>query len=242
MRDRRNDEQHAHDGDGDALGDVADHAEHAHGVAGPARRQGELLLEVLADAADDERDTDPEDDEPDQHEQHHAARRRQQGRAEGLRRLRGVGRAAEGVDERGRGDREVGEGGAHLLHPSAPLLLRVGVALEERLGDLPHAERGQAEDDHPEHDRAERDSRDLLHRPALVGLAAAGADRDGDGDRADDQVHEAEHDVAHSGHGAERSRALGGARGRLEGIRVHRHSVPTGPAPVRPLAPVPGAQ
>ena len=82
VRDRRDDEQHAHDGDRDALGDVADDAERADAVAELPGRQRQLLLEVLADAANDERDADAQDDEPDEHEQHHAARVREQGRAE----------------------------------------------------------------------------------------------------------------------------------------------------------------
>ncbi len=94
------------------------------------------------------------DDEPDEHEQEHAARRGEQLGAEGLRRLRRVGLAAQRVHERGDRDRDVGHGGADELDAVAPLLLRVGVALEEGLGDLPDRECEEPDDDDPQQEDA----------------------------------------------------------------------------------------
>ena len=73
-----------------------------------------------------------------------------------LRGLRRVRLPAERIHEGGQGDADVDHGRAEVLQPVAPFLLRVGVALEERFGDLPDRQCGQAEHDRPQQQHAHR--------------------------------------------------------------------------------------
>ena len=116
-------EEHADDGDRDALRDVADDAERHRAPASRAARQHEVLAEALRHALDDEVHADRHDREGDHDEQHDAARCPEQPDAQ-------VCVWSELSDEEPRAnvsavdaDREVGDALAALLRALAPRLL-----------------------------------------------------------------------------------------------------------------------